>query len=167
MKKLLQTAILILTTFYATDLYSQNVMINVVTQNSGVVKKDEIVFFEIAINNTSPTKTIPAYKLRPQISFPTTIVDIPPVGHVLPTGWEIISISNGVVSLTNGTDIIPQNERRTILISIRGKVIGGPSTILGNLSFSNGVAPGSASGSSPVGDNNADNVSTSSVRVVK
>lgn len=167
MKKLLQTAIFLLTITHATDLYSQNIMINVVTQSSGIVKKGEIVFFEIAINNTSPTTTIPAYKVRPQISFPITIVDIQTAGHILPKGWEIISINRGVVLLTNGTDIIPQNERRTILIAIKGKVIGGPSTILGNLTFSNGIAPGSTLGMALKGDNNADNVSSSTVRVVK
>ena len=167
MKKLLQTAIFLLIIFHATDLYSQNVMINVVTQNSGIVKKDEIIFFEIALNNTSPTKTITAYKLRPQISFPTTIVDIPLDGHVLPKGWAITSNRNGVIILTNGTDIIPENERRTILIAVKGKAIGGPSTILGNLTFSNGDAPGSVVGIALAGDNVADNASTSSINVIK
>ncbi len=167
MKHLLLIAFLFFSLLSPTRLYSQNVMINVLTQNSGVVKRDETVFFEITINNTSPTSSVPAYKLRPQISFPTTVVEVPNTGHILPKGWAITSNRNGVILLTNGTDVIPENERRIILIAIRGKATGGPSSIAGNLTFSNGIAPGAAVGSALAGDNIADNASTSTVRVVK
>jgi len=167
MKKLLKAAIFFLIIIHYTNLYSQNVMINVATQNSGIVKKGEIVFFEVTINNTSPTRTVPAFKLRPQISFPTTVVDVPITGHTLPMGWEIVSNKKGVVLLTNGTDLIAENQSRTILIAVRGKAKGGPSTIIGNLNFSNGIAPGAVLGSALIGDNNADNTSTSTVSVIK
>jgi hypothetical protein len=146
---------------------SQNVTINVVTQNSGVVKKGELIFFEIDINNTSATKVVSKYKLRPQISFPTSLVSVQETGHLLPKGWTIVSNNNGVITLSNGTDNIDQNDSRRILISIKGNELGGPSTISGNLLFSNGVEPGSAPGISTVGDNLGDNISTSTVMVVK
>jgi len=142
-------------------------MINVLTKNSGIVKKDEIIFFEVKISNTSPTASIPPYKLRPQISFPVTLVDVPTAGHILPKGWAIIANNKGVVLLTNGTDVIAENENRTILIAMRGKAPGGPSSILGNLTFSNGIAPGIAVGIALAGDNIADNASTSTIRVVE
>ncbi len=167
MKNLLRFAFIFFTGLSSSNVFSQNVMINVLTQNSGVVKKGEIIFFEITINNTSPTTSIPPYKLKPQISFPATLVDVPATGHMLPKGWAIISNSKGVVFLTNGTDVIAENENRIILIAIKGKAAGGPSSIIGNMSFSNGIAPGAAVGPALEGDNKADNASTSTIRVVK
>jgi len=153
--------------FVSLHAFSQNVMINVLTQNSGIVKKDETIFFEVSISNTSSISQIPPYKLRPQISFPNTLVAIPDTGHILPKGWAILSNSIGVVVLTNGSDIIGENENRTILIALKGKAVGGPSTVMGSLTFSNGIAPGMQTGSSLKGDNIADNSSTSSVIIIE
>ncbi len=147
--------------------FSQNILLNVLTKNSGTVNKNEIAFLEISISNTSATKTVAKYKVRPQISFPTNLVSIPDTGHVLPMGWQIISNKNGVVTLSNGLDAIPENQSRTILIAMRGIKVGGPSTIAGNLTFSNGKAPGSIVGTPPVGDNVADNASRSTIKVLK
>ena len=146
---------------------SQNVMLNVLTQNGGIVKINSTIFFEITISNTSSINSIPAYKLRPQISFPNTLVDVADTGHILPNGWHILSNKNGVIILSNGSDIISENGNRTILIAIKGKAVGGPSTIIGNLFFSNGIAPGSVTGNNLKGDNTADNSSASSIRVIK
>jgi hypothetical protein len=146
---------------------SQNLMLNVLTLNSGVVNKNKITFLEITISNTSATKVVPTYKLRPQISFPYNLVSIPDTGHILPKGWAIISNKNGVVWLSNGTDVIAENDSRTILIAMKGKQIGSQSTILGNLSFSNGKTPGNIIGAPTIGDNPADNSSSSSIMVIK
>lgn len=167
MKIFKHSTLIIIIFFLSKNAISQNVAINVITQNSGVVKKGKLVFFEIVINNTSATKEVPKYKLRPQISFPSSLVSIPETGHVLPKGWAIISNANGVVTLSNGTDNIGANDSRKILISVKGKEIGGSSTISANLLFSNGIEPGSKTGISTVGDNLTDNISTSSIMVVK
>lgn len=150
----------------ATNAPAQNIMINVLTHNSGVVKKGETVFFEVTINNTSATTALAEYKIRPQISFPTAIISIPDNGHVLPEGWRMVVKENGVVTLSNGTDMIPENTSRTILIAMKAVVVGGPTTINGNLFFSTGIEPGTLSGVAPKGDNIADNFSTSTVRVL-
>ncbi len=146
--------------------FSQNVLLNVLTQNSGIVSKNKLVFLEVSISNTSASKTVPAYKLRPQISFPANLVSIPDEGHTLPTGWKIISNKNAVVILSNGTDMIPENASRTILIAMRAKDVGGPSTISGNLTFSDGKAPGLIVGTATIGDNVADNASTTTIKVL-
>lgn len=145
---------------------SQNIMINVLSQNSGEVKKGETIFFEVTIYNTSPTKSLPKYKLRPQISFPAALVTIPQNGHVLPKGWKINSIKNGVLILSNGTDIIPENASRTILIAMKGIGIGGPSAIIGHIFFSNGIEPGILNGIATKEDNIADNSSISTIRIL-
>jgi len=141
-------------------------MINVLSQNSGEVKIGEVIYFEVTIYNTSPVKALPMYKIRPQISFPSALISIPETGHILPKGWTITSNKKGVVTLSNGTDIIPENASRTILIAMKGVASGGPTTINGNLFFSNGTAPGTLSGIATKEDNTADNSSTSTIRVL-
>lgn len=167
MNKLIQYCFVICCFFYSANVHSQNVVINVLTQNAGIVKKGESIFFEVTITNTNPVKSIPIYKIRPQISFPTALVSIRDTGHVLPAGWAITSNKNGVVTLSNGTDVIAENGGRTILIAVKGIAVGGPSTIIGNVLFSNGSSPGTVSGPSTLEDNIADNSSSSSIQVFK
>jgi hypothetical protein len=149
---------------------AQNCSINLLTLNSGIVNQNGTVFLQVDIGNTDASLSVPSYKLRPQISVPA-IVTIPTSGHQLPSGWAITTTvgtttTGNTIRLTNGTDNIPPQTTRTILIALQGVTIGGPSTISGNLLFSNGVAPGSASGTSLPGDNTADNTSTSTVEVI-
>ena len=145
---------------------SQNVLFNILTQNAGLVHKGKTTFLEVTVNNTDPTSFVGLYKLRVQISVPTAIASIPATGHVLPTNWTITSRNDTTIILSNGKDLIAAHDARTLLIAIRGNKIGGPSTITGQLSFSNGQAPGTAPGTLP-GDNPADNVSTTTCKVVR
>lgn len=147
--------------------FSQNVLLNIITQNSGVVNKNKEVFLEVSISNTNPIKSIPEYKLRPQISFPANLVSIADTGHVLPLGWKITSNKNGVVLLSNGTDVIPENGNRKILLAMHSIAIGGPSSISATLTFSDGKAPGAIVGTPLVGDNIADNNSTTTIKVLQ
>lgn len=144
---------------------SQNILMNILTQNSGIVSKGKTVFLEITVCNTDPSDSVPVYKLKPQISVPSAIANISAAGHLLPAGWIITSNDRSTIRLSNGTDRIPGRACRTILIAIEGKAVGGPSTISGTLMFSNGEAPGSASGGPTHGDNPADNSSTSTCEV--
>jgi len=150
--------------FY-TAAVSQNVSINVLTKNSGIVQVGNTVFFEVTINNTDPSSYVGIYKLKAQITVPDSILTIQTTGHNLPTGWEIISNRNGVITLSNGKDIIASNDSRTLLIALQGKNTGGPVTISGQLSFSNGISPGTDPGSLKE-DKPADNYSTSSCMVI-
>jgi len=159
--------LVIVGSFFSLHSFSQNVLINILTQNSGIISKGGKGFLEITICNTDPIDSVPVYKLRPQISFPSSIARIPESGHILPAGWAVISNDGSTVRLSNGTDMIPANVCRTILIAIEGKETGGPSTISGSLLFSNGVAPGSFPGAATRNDNPADNNSTSTCKVDK
>ncbi len=150
---------------FCTTAVSQNASINVLTQHSGIVQVGKTVFFEVTINNTDPSSNIGVYKLKAQITVPDSILTIQTTGHNLPTGWEIISNSNGVISLSNGKDIIASNDARTLLIALQGKNTGGPVTISGQLFFSNGISPGTDPGSLK-DDKPADNYSTSSCKVI-
>lgn len=150
---------------FFTTAVSQNVSINVLTQNSGIVQVGKTVFFEVTINNTDASSYVGIYKLKTQITVPDSLLTIQTTGHNLPTGWEIISNNNGVISLSNGKDMIASNDARTLLIALQGKNTGGPVTISGQLSFSNGISPGTDPGSMKE-DKPADNFSTSSCKVI-
>lgn len=161
--------IIIVITFscFSKSAASQDVLMNILTQQSGIININGTVFLEITVCNKSSTTAIPVYKLRPQVSFPANLVNIPDSGHVLPPGWSITSNKGAVIMLTNGTDELAIHECRTILIAAKGKSPGGPSTISGTLTFSNGLAPGTTAGAATVGDNPADNTSTTSIKVIQ
>lgn len=145
---------------------AQNALINILTKNAGVVKKGHTLFLEVTINNTDPVNHIGIYKIRAQISVPIAIVNIATEGHSLPTGWTISSNNGAVINLSNGKDMIAANDSRTILIALKGTKVGGPSTITGQLSFSDGTAPGTATGTLK-GDLPADNFSTTTCKVIQ
>lgn len=146
---------------------SQNVSINIQTQNSGIVKIGESIFLEVWINNSDADNSVPVYKLRPQISIPSKIVSIASKGHKLPEGWSIISNSKGVLRLSNGSDIIGPSDARIIFIALTGTAEGGPLTIAGSMNFSTGASPGIAAGPATASDNPADNSSTTTCKTIK
>ena len=141
-----------------------NASINVLMQNSGMVNAGETQFLQVNVGNTGPTSSIGVYKVKVQISAPSAIVSIPATGHNLPAGWTINSNNGATMNLSNGTDVIPVGQSRQILIAIQGNTIGGPSTVSGQLSFSNGISPGTAPGTL-TGNSTADDNSTSTVQV--
>lgn len=145
---------------------AQNALINVLSQNSGIIKNGGTSFAEITINNTDPGVYIDIYKLKVQVSVPSNIVSISNTGHVLPTGWTIISNDGFTINLSNGKDMIAATDARTILIALKANKLGGPSTISGQLSFSDGISPGANPGFLKA-DNPADNFSTSTFKVVR
>lgn len=165
--KLFKPVILALTcAFIYSGASSQNALINILTQESGIVHKGKIVFLQVTINNTDHDAHIGVYKIKAQISVPTAIVSIADSGHVLPTGWTILSNDGSTITLSNGKDMIASNDARTLLIAIKGNKVGGPSTIAGQLFFSNGFTPGNVPRALQ-GDNPADNYSTSTCKVIK
>lgn len=156
---------LIFVFFFYTISHCQNASINVITQNAGVVKKGNSIFFEVAVNNTDLINIIGVYKLKAQVSIADSAVQIEETGHILPTGWQVISGNKNTITISNGKDLIAPNDVRTILVAISGKAnTHKPVMLSGQLSFSNGVTPGTAPGSLD-GDNPADNFSTSSCMV--
>jgi hypothetical protein len=164
-KKFIQTLFVAFCCFHFSDAIAQNVSINILTLNSGLVAVGSTVFVQIDITNTDGTLSVPAYKIRPFLSTPIALVSIPASGHTLPSGWTITSNTNGVIRFSNGADVIPPNTSRTLLIALKGTILGGPSTVSGSLLFSNGISPGTTSGPALSGDNTADNTSTSTVEV--
>lgn len=164
MKQFFLRIILIAMVVFPKTIVAQNVLLNILSQNAGIVQKGKTLFVQVNINNTDAKNHVGIYKIRTQISVPQGIVSIAEQGHVLPTGWTITSNNGGTINLSNGKDMIAPNDGRVILIAIKGNKIGGPETITGQLSFSDGTAPGTATGTLK-GDLTADNFSTTTCQV--
>jgi hypothetical protein len=158
-------------TIVATMIYAgaaaQNVSINILVRNAGKVNNNENVFLEVTVCNLDATITVPAYRLKPQISVPANIVSIPVNGHVLQPGWSIVTTKGAQIGLSNGTDTLAAGDCRTLLIAMRAVSAGGSSTVSGNLLFANGIAPGNTTSGPLPGDSPADNHSTSTVEVIR
>ena len=165
MKALTISVIFVLSFIICECAFSQNILINVLSKNGGVIKSGEIGYLEISICNTSSIIPLMAYKIKPQVSFPVSIVAISDTGHILPSGWSILSSTDGIIRLSNGSDQVPPNNCRTALIAFKGISKGGPLTISGNVLFSNGEFPGTVSGPSTYGENTADNTSSTTCKV--
>jgi hypothetical protein len=158
--------LLLVAVLFAEGASSQNVMVNILTQKSGMVKKGNTLFLEVTINNTDPADYVGVYKIRAQVSVPADIASIDTAGHILPTGWTVTSNNGSIINLSNGKDMIAANDSRTLLIALRGIKAGGPSTISCQLTFSDGNSPGTTPGTLKR-DNPADNSSTTTIMVHK
>lgn len=164
MKKLFSILLLSVGVFFSKASMAQNVLLNILSQNSGIVKKGQTLFIQVNINNTDPKNHIGVYKIRTQINVPQGLVRIEEKGHVLPTGWTISNNNGGTINLSNGKDMIAANDGRVILIAIKGIKVGGPETITGQLTFADGNPPGTATGTLK-GDLAADNFSSTTCQV--
>ncbi len=143
-----------------------NASINILTQNSGIVYVGGVGYVQVDISNTGPANAIGVNKVRAQISIPGNCQALPNGQQDgIPAGWIILNNSGSVVQICNGTDIIPVNASRVILIKVQGVTVGGPSTVSGVLSFGPGTGVCTGPGSLP-GDITADNVSTSTINVI-
>jgi hypothetical protein len=152
--------------FAGENIIAQNVMINISTQNAGIVKKGENVFVEVFVVNANSKDFVDVYKLKATITVPKEIVSIDSVGMTLPTGWKVLSNDGISIVLSNGTDMIAAKDDRKILIPLKANKVGGYSTIAGSLTFSNGIAPGNEIGSLK-NDLPGDNNSTTTCKVIK
>ena len=142
-----------------------NCNLNIVTANAGVVTRGNTIDLLITCANTGANPIQPN-RIRPSISIPIAIASAAPnaLQTGLPPGWVISTNTGGVISVCNGTDVIPAGATREIIIKIEGNTEGGPSTISGNLLFGNGTSC-TAFGGSLNGDNPADNSSSTTITV--
>jgi hypothetical protein len=143
-----------------------NASLNIQTANAGLVSVGGTIDLEVTVTNTGSTNSIGVNKVRPQLSIPLAIATALPNAQQtgLPAGWIITANTGGVITICNGSDVIPPGASRLAIIKVQGTTIGGPSTISGQLQFGpgSGVCTGLGSLS---GDNPADNTSQTSITV--
>jgi len=143
-----------------------NASINLLTQNAGVVTQGGEVYIQVDVANSGPVSSIGVNKVRAQISVPPIVQIVANAQqNGLPTGWTILTNTGTAIMVCNGTNVIPVNQVRTVLIKVRGVTLSGPLTVAGVLSFGPGTGVCTGPGALP-GDITADNTSTSSISVV-
>ena len=152
--------------FIKTNGFSQaNPSIAVMPLNAGLVSLGGTLELQITIGNTG-ISNIPVFKLRPVITVPAIVTILPNIQQTgLPAGWSIVTNIGSQIRICNGTDVIGGSSSRTIFIKVQAVAIGGPSTFLGQINFSNGVNCAVA-GPAVSGNNSADDLSSSTLQVV-
>jgi hypothetical protein len=144
---------------------STNASLNILSANAGVVNVGSVLDVSISVTNTG-SNPIQANRVRVQISIPNAIgLPLATASQTaLFTNWVVTSnTAGGVITICNGTDVIPAGQTRTSIIKVSGVTIGGPLTISAGLAFGNGTSC-TAFGSLP-GDAPADNTSTTGLTV--
>lgn len=161
------TALFSVFVIFHTTTFCQNVQLNILAQDNGIVKKGSNLFIEVTICNTDHDSTVGAYRLKPQLSISSEgIIQIEDTGHILPAGWKVTFNSGTSLRLSNGTSELKPKNCQNILIRVKGNNRGGPSLITANMLFSNGIAPGTAPDGSLKRDIPADNYSTTACTVL-
>lgn len=144
-----------------------NANINIGAANAGLVNQGALLDLSVSVTNTGANPIL-GNRVRPSISLPTAIASAAAnaLQTGLPAGWIIVSNTGGVITICNGTDVIPAGVTRVAVLKIQGIALGGPSTIGGTLQFGPGTAVCTGLGTLN-GDAPADNTSQTSITVVE
>ena len=155
-KGILVAAMLVLSLSYAS---AQNVSLNMLVLNSGVIPLNGNGTLQATINATTGTagqsSPVAAGKVNVQITVPPSLT-ISATQNNLPAGWSVRNNNGTVINLCNSSSTITVNTAVNLPIDLQGvsSTTGSP-TISGQISFrTNCSAPGSLSG-----DNASDNSS--------
>jgi hypothetical protein len=143
-----------------------NASINIGAANGGVVVQGALIDLSVSVTNTG-ANPIQANRVRPSISLPTTIANAAAnaLQTGLPAGWIIVANTGNVITICNGTDVIPAGVTRVAVLKIQGIALGGPLTIGSTLQFGPGTGVCTGLGTLN-GDAPADNVSQTSITVI-
>ncbi len=131
--------------------------------NSGEVLLNATLDLLITVGNTG-TASITANRVRPRITLPNIVELLPNAQQILPTGWSIVSSTTQTINICNGTDIIPVNGNRSIIIKVRGISLGVGQNFTGQLFFG-GTGSCTTSGSAQNSNTN-DDFAASAITVV-
>jgi Secretion system C-terminal sorting domain len=138
----------------ATGTVAQNVSLNMIVLNAGVVPVSGNGTLQATINATpgtgGQTNAVAAGKINLQISVPSTLL-ISTTQNNIPAGWTIRNNNGSVINLCNNASTVAVNTAVNILLDLEGvsSTTGNP-TISGQLSFrTNCTAPGSLAGDNP------------------
>jgi hypothetical protein len=152
--------------FIMLEAVAQNVSVNILTLNSGIIPIGGTGTLQATINATTGSggqnTPVPAGRLNLQISVPSTL-NIAASQNSLPAGWIVRNNNGSVLNLCNSSSTIAVGSAVDLLIALEGvSATTGTPIIVGQITFRNNcTAPGGAI----AGDNPADNSSTAGFTV--
>lgn len=138
--------------FYSAS--AQNVSLNMLVLNSGVIPTGGTGTLQATINATTGTagqsSPVATGKVNVQITVPPSLI-ISSTQNGLPTGWTVRNNNGTVINICNSTATLAVNTAEDLLITVEGvTATTGSPTISGQISFrTNCNAPGSLSGDNP------------------
>jgi hypothetical protein len=155
MKKILpQLLAFLISSAITQSVFSQNVILNMLVNNAGIIPLNGNGTIEATINATVGTggQTTPVGigKINLQISAPPSVA-IATVQNNLPAGWTIRNNNGSVINICNSAATIPINTAVVIPLTLQGlTVTTGAPALSGQLSFrTNCTGPGSLAGDNP------------------
>lgn len=140
--------------FFLSAAIAQNVSLNMLVLNSGVVPLGGNGTVQATVNAATGTSgqstPVPSGKINVQITVPPSLL-ISATQSNLPAGWIVRNNNGTVINLCNSTTTIEINTAVDLLIDLQGvTATTGAPTMSGQLSFrTNCSAPGSLSGDNP------------------
>ncbi|NBA78865.1 hypothetical protein GOQ04_25155, partial [Emticicia sp. ODNR4P] len=143
MKKIL--ILLICLTLVSVKVKAQDVSINIINQPATLAQGSTLGRVTVDIcNNDGGSRNAAANKLRPLISFPTSLIGTTVV-PITTTGWNVLTNDGQTIRLEN-TSVIAPGECSQIVLGYTGQNIGGPLTVTGTLGFNGPQTVGNVPG---------------------
>lgn len=142
------------TSFFLSAAIAQNVSLNMLVLNSGVVPLGGNGTVQATVNAATGTSgqstPVAAGKINVQITVPPSLL-ISTTQSNLPAGWIVRNNNGTVINICNSTTTIEVNTAVDLLIDLQGvTATTGAPTMSGQLSFrTNCSAPGSLGGDNP------------------
>ncbi|MDI9882622.1 hypothetical protein, partial [Flectobacillus longus] len=126
--------LLVCLTLVSVEIQAQDVSINIISQPSTLTQGSTLGRVTVDIcNNDGGSRSAAVGKLRPLISFPSTLIGTSVVA-INTNGWTVLSNDGQTIRLENTVAIIP-GECSQIILGYTGVNIGGPLTVTGTLGF--------------------------------
>lgn len=133
---------------------AQNVSLNMIVQNAGIIPLGGTGTLQATVNATpgtaGQTSPVATGKVNVQITVPPSLL-ISSTQNNIPSGWTVRNNTGSVINLCNNATTIAVNTAVDLLIELQGvTATTGSPTISGQISFrTNCSAPGSLSGDNP------------------
>jgi hypothetical protein len=136
---------------------AQNVSLNMLVLNSGVIPTGGTGTLQATINATTGTagqsNPVVSGKVNVQVTVPPSL-NISATQNGLPTGWTVRNNNGTVINICNSSTTLAVNTAEDLLITVEGvTATTGSPAISGQISFrTNCTAPGSLAGNNPADD---------------
>jgi Secretion system C-terminal sorting domain len=134
--------------------------IAVTPSNAGIVAVGATIDIVVTVGNALAGNIAPG-RMRPTCQIPSSVI-YPASQPGLPTGWTILSNSNGIIRLCNSSANLAGFSTVDIVLKVQGVTVAAPNTISANQAGGNACA----NGPFVTGNNTANDGATTTIEVI-